>query len=156
MKTFTLSSFSITILHSADPNAPFISPPIFFCGQHKDLWVVVENGPLEDSLICAVAGLVLQIGKRIKGHSFSQHVYFMGVFACGIQEEGHQGCSWSCRESQEVALDYEGWSVACYWYASRGPITTPPPPTVSPGWRCVMLGDPKHPMAPGYITDNVY
>lgn len=71
MKTFTLSSFSITILHSADPNAPFISPPIFFCGQHKDLGVVVENGPLEDSLIHAVAGLVLQIGIKIKRHSFS-------------------------------------------------------------------------------------
>lgn len=31
--------------------------------------------------------------KKKQGNSFSQHFYFMAVFAWGIQEEGHQGCS---------------------------------------------------------------
>lgn len=63
MKTFTLSSCSITILHSSDLNPPFISAPIFFCGPHKDPWVVLENRALVDSLIHVVARLeVLQSG----------------------------------------------------------------------------------------------
>lgn len=87
MKTFTLSSFSITILHSADPNAPFISPPIFFCGPHKDPWVVLENRPLEDSLIHAVAALVLQTGKRIKDKVPPSISLFFDCSRCNINKD---------------------------------------------------------------------
>lgn len=56
IETFTVSSCTITILHSADLNPPFISALIYYYyffprGPHKDPWVVLENRTLEDSLI---------------------------------------------------------------------------------------------------------
>ena len=45
----------------------------------------------------------------------------------------------------------KGRSVGCYWDTSRVLIT----PAGSPGRGCMMLRDPKHPMNPGYITDDV-
>lgn len=37
---------------------------------------MVENGPLEDSLIHAVAGLVLQIRNRTKGHFLAACLFY--------------------------------------------------------------------------------